>query len=264
MRTPPVGRRDGVLLTRSSDQNRRLLDVLESRGAAALPVLQRPLLDILALDPRPEDRQPILHLDQYDHVILISQNAVIHGVALLADYWPQWPAGLHWYGVGAATGTLLNSLGIRCTVPQDYSSEGLLALPELRVVKAQKVLIIRGAGGGREWLRDELLARGAQVDYLEVYQRQWREYPQGLLTLDEASSILIVLVYSRESLERLVALMPGSLADSCLIVPSERIQTLAKGMGFGKVSVVRPDDEAMVTEILRLWNATAASSLPQK
>jgi uroporphyrinogen-III synthase len=260
-----IGRhREGLLLTRSPAQNRRLLDVLESHRATALPVLERPLLDILAVTPESADKQRIQRLDQYDHVIFISQNAVIHGVSLLADYWPQWPSSLHWYGVGAVTGALLNSLGIVCTVPHNYSSEGLLELPELRVVKAQKVLIVRGAGGGREWLRDELMARGAQVDYLEVYQRRWREYPEGLLTLEEAASILIVLAYSSESLERLAALLPGPLAANFLIVPSERIQTLAKDMGFGKVSVVRPDDEAMAGEILRIWDAPIAESLPRK
>ena len=146
-----IGRhREGLLLTRSPAQNRRLLEVLESHRAVAVPVLERPLLDILAVRPESADKQRIQGLDQYDHVIFISQNAVVHGVSLLADYWPQWPISLHWYGVGAATGALLNSLGIVCTVPPNYSSEGLLELPELRVVKAQKVLIVRGAGGGRE------------------------------------------------------------------------------------------------------------------
>jgi uroporphyrinogen-III synthase len=262
MTTQNGGPKVRLLLTRAAAQNQRLLAVLDRHHRFGLQVFERPLMDILALTPEPADHQLIQQLDQYDHVIFISQNAVVYGLSLLTDYWPQWPIHLRWYGVGAATGQMLNSFGIDCRVPQDYSSEGLLALAELQQVAGQRVLIVRGAGGGREWLHDELQSRGAKVDYLAVYQRQWRAYPQGLLTQDEASHLLITLVYSNESLKRLVELMTWPLENSYLVVPSERIQMLAKDLGFVKVSVAMPDDSAMAEEILRIADSAGAKVLP--
>jgi len=73
---------------------------------------------------------------------------------------------------------------------------------------------------------------------------------------------LITLVYSNESLKRLVELMTWPLENSYLVVPSERIQMLAKDLGFVKVSVAMPDDSAMAEEILRIADSAGAKVLP--
>jgi uroporphyrinogen-III synthase len=245
---------DTLLLTRSEAQNNRLRAALAARAPELrLRIAERPLLEVSVEPLDPVGHQRALDLDQYDHLIFISQNAVAMGLPQLADFWPQWPLGLTWYGVGPATGDLLAQAGIEHHLPLDYSSEGLLALPGLASIRGHKVLIVRGLEGGREALREQLLARGAKVDYLPVYHRNWRSYPEGFWLDLEPSRLRLAVVYSGASLAQLLQLAAEPVLSVALIVPSERILTLAKQLGFDKVHVVRPDDESVVERILALW-----------
>jgi uroporphyrinogen-III synthase len=247
---------DTLLLTRSEAQNKRLGAALAAQDAgASVTIKERPLLEVRAEPLDLGSRQRVLGLDQYDHLIFISQNAVAFGLPQLADFWPQWPLDLRWYGVGPATGELLAQAGIDCHLPLDYSSEGLLALPELASVRGQKVLIVRGLEGGRETLREQLMGRGATVDYLPVYRRIWRPYPDGFWHDLERSRLRLAVVYSGASLARLVQLAGAPVTAVALIVPSERILTLAMQLGFAKVQIARPDDESMVASILAFWQS---------
>lgn len=258
---PTPSRSDTLLLTRSSAHNRRLVAALAQQGLGSIAWIERPLMDVQIHTPSASERQLMLDLDQFDHVIFVSQNAAFYGVPTLAQFWPQWPLALQWYAVGSATAAALAAEGIVCSQPDDFSSEGLLALPALQSVANQRVLIVRGAEGGRETLRETLQARGAQVDYLAVYQRHWHEYPEGLRValnpqdkpLDPAT-IKVAVVYSGEALERLVALMDWPVSAQVLIVPSQRIANIAKAQGFDKVDVAMPTDVAMATQIARHWS----------
>lgn len=249
-----------LLLTRSREQNRRLLDALAQQGLESVLAIERPLLEVETHDPSPAERRLILELDQFDHVIFVSQNAAAFGAAALAEYWPQWPLALQWYAVGSATAAALAAEAISCSVPGDYSSEGLLALPALQSVAGQRVLIVRGADGGREILKQTLLDRGARVDYLEVYRRRWHDYPEGLRVAPEGGQPLVpgmvrvVVVYSGEALKRLAELMDWPAAAQVLIVPSRRIADMAKDLGFAKVEVAMPSDSAMALQIARHWS----------
>jgi uroporphyrinogen-III synthase len=250
---------DTLLLTRSEAQNKQLRAALAARDPGLrVRIAERPLLDVSAEPLDPIGRQRALDLDQYDQLIFISQNAVAMGLPQLADFWPQWPVGLKWYGVGPATGDLLAQAGIEHQLPLDYSSEGLLALPGLASIGGQKVLIVRGLEGGRETLREQLLARGAKVDYLPVYRRIWRPYPEGFWLDLEPLRLRLAVVYSGASLAQLVQMAAEPVLSVALIVPSERILTLAKQLGFDKVHVARPDDESVVERIMALWRMPAS------
>ena len=113
----------------------------------------------------------LLHLDQYQHVIFISSNAVHFGMALIEDHWPQLPLGLTWYAIGGATAAKLEHFGIEAITPGSVmTSEGLLALSLLQNVRDQRVLIVKGQGG-RDTLAQELTRRGALVEELPCYCR---------------------------------------------------------------------------------------------
>ncbi|MFT7383261.1 MAG: uroporphyrinogen-III synthase [Urechidicola sp.] len=246
---------DTVLLTRLPTQNQQLIQTLKAVPNLSLTFVERPLLEFAGLPASAATRQRVLALDTYDHVIFVSQNAVTYGFDVLEAYWPQWPMALNWYGVGATTGTLLNDVGIKCQVPDDYSSEGLLGLADLQVLTGRKVLIVRGQEGGREYLREALLQRGAEVDYLPVYTRRFCTYPQGFRGTLQPSRLLAGVVFSGEGLRCLVSLMDWPKPDLRLIVPSHRLQKLAMQLGFDKVNVCTPVDAAVAAEIERIWLA---------
>lgn len=260
--TPAMG--GTLLLTRSPAHNRRLLEALARQDLAGVPCIERPLMEVQPRAPSAAERRLIMDLDQFDHVIFVSQNAAIHGMPVLAQFWPQWPLALQWYAVGSATAAALAREGIQCNVPADFSSEGLLAMPALQTVEHQRVLIVRGAPGGLETLGQTLTARGATVDYLAVYFRRWHEYPAGLRAamtgeqqpLDPAS-IRVAVVYSGDALNRLVELMDWPASSQVLIVPSQRVADMAKSLGFDKVEVAQPADDAMAVQIASHWRDAA-------
>jgi|AntAceMinimDraft_1070359.scaffolds.fasta_scaffold87855_2 uroporphyrinogen-III synthase len=250
-----MSHQDTVLLTRLPTQNQQLIRAVKRVPNLNLTFVERPLLDFSGIPLTAAMRQRVLALDSYDHVIFVSQNAVTHGIDILAAYWPQWPIALRWYGVGATTGMLLKEIGVVYQVPADYSSEGLLALADLQALEGCNVLIVRGQEGGREYLRETLVQRGAKVDYLPVYTRRLCAYPHGFRGALEPSRLLAGVVFSGESLRCLVGLMDWPTHDLRLIVPSYRLQKLAMQLGFDKVSVCTPVEVAVAAEIERIWLA---------
>lgn len=169
-----------VLVTRPAGEASDTLCALVK--AAGYQVYSQPLLALAALPQLPAaQRRLLLDLDLYQHVIFISANAVRFGMALVEDFWPQLPTGLHWYAIGAATAAGLARFGITAITPGSaMSSEGLLAVPDLQDVGGQRVLIIKGEGG-RDTLTQELTGRGALVRELTCYRRSLPALTAGTL-----------------------------------------------------------------------------------
>jgi uroporphyrinogen III methyltransferase/synthase len=72
--------------------------------------------------------------------------------------------------IGQSTAARLTEAGIHVThIPDDFLAEGLLALLSLEKVQGKRLLIPR-AEDGRDVLRDELQARGAQVEVIPFYR----------------------------------------------------------------------------------------------
>jgi len=214
-------------------------------------MLYRPILNIEPVGLDGNGREIVQNLDLYDHIIFISTNAVVHGLRPLADRWPQWPVNLKWYAVGDSTAAQLKMAGIDPLVPVEFSSEGLLALPELTQVESQRVLIVRGQGG-RETLKETLIKRNAIVDYLEVYQRFENEWPDGIVNEQEIPRLLASVVYSADSLTAFDLIVDEAVRDVPLIVPSEKVKKLALSKGYMTVLSSRPKDEAVVEQIRAL------------
>lgn len=93
-------------------------------------------------------------------------------------------------------------------------------------ITGQNILILRG--DGREWLAEQLQARGAIVNYCECYQRRW-------LPLDgdhaymrwRTQGVDSVIISSGELLRHLLSLLPDEARpwwqQLCFIVPSQRV-----------------------------------------
>jgi len=222
-----------LLITRFAPHAQRLANLLNEQGIYSLA---QPLLQI---KPISNDSAPFVQ--QYDFIIAISCNAVKYtNQALLGAKWPI----SNYLAVGHATKSLLEEKTQQSVnIPVDsFTSEGLLALPVLNKLDNSSVLILRGVAG-REFLKDELLTRGARVDYYESYQRV-------AIKLSRSSSVYKwqqhaingVIITSVELFEQLISLTNAEdidwLQSLTLFSASERILQYAHSLGFHKTALL--------------------------
>jgi len=248
-----------VLVTRPAGQADELLRALAQAGYAS--VHHQPMLELVPLkELAAAQRQHVLDLDCYQHVIFISSNAVRFGLECIADYWPQLPSGINWYAIGDATARILEARGLSPLSPKEQiNSEGLLALPELAQVAGQRVLIVKGTGG-RKTLRETLHQREARVDELACYRRVCPEMASGSLAeLLFRKAVDVVMISSGEGLHNMLTLLSDkestNFRDIGLVVPSPRVAKLAQQAGFNDVVTAANASDAAMLQALQQWRA---------
>ena len=242
----------GVLVTRAAHQAAGLCRLIESAGGRPQPF---PALEILPVEKNGQARR--LLTEGRDLMLFVSPNAVRFGCALAGE------DGLHAkrFGVvGRATADSLAGAGYTIDLIPDgrYDSEGVLALSDLQHMAGQEVVIVRGEGG-RPLLADTLRARGAKVEYAEVYRRARPNKDVAPLLRAWHGSVDLVTVTSIEVLENLVAMLGAEgwplLRSTPLMVISERMREAAARQGFEKILLAPgADDETLLVAICD-WNA---------
>ncbi len=239
-----------VVVTRPAHQAGHFQQLLETAGARAH---RYPLLAIQAVEQIPATLQKAQYPGDYDLLIFISANAVEHGLALLPDISP---ARIGAIGQQTAQALQAHQLRVSLVPEAGFTSEDFLALPALQQLTGQRVLIIRG-DGGRELLADALSARGAEVDYANVYQRICpKNPPDQLKQLHESQQLDIITVTSSEGLRNLLFLMNDAdwIKHIPLLVGSERMARDAQSAGFHTLLVAaNPSDDAMLEALIR-WH----------
>ncbi len=243
-----------ILVTRPAGQADVLCKIIEQSGGKALHL---PTLEIIANAPEPQSLQCALNADW---LIFTSTNAVDFALSAFSGTMPgtNQPCIA---AVGAATAKSLRLAGwpVDCVPVHDYSSEGLLAEPQLADVTGKTCIIVRGVGG-REKLAAALRSRGAVVGYLEVYSRQRPTADIRPLTDSLMECQLdAVTVTSVEALHNLLAMLDNRLADLLralpLIVMSDRIAQTAEQLGFKQIIASRqPTDTAILETLTTLFN----------
>ncbi|MEZ5573457.1 MAG: uroporphyrinogen-III synthase [Halioglobus sp.] len=259
MASEPVVAPIRVLVTRPAGEAADTL--CAAVNAAGYDAFSQPLLELQGLSQlSAQCRQMLLDLDRYEHVIFISSNAVRFGMALVNDFWPQLPVGLHWYAVGGATAEELQRFGITAITPGSImTSEGLLAVPALQQVQGQRVLIVKGEGG-RDALRQELIRRGAAVDELACYRRCIPTLPAGeLAAMISRWQIDVILVSSGEGLANFQLLLSPSETSKFkgigMVVPSKRVAEMARYAGFDHVVTAENASDAAMLHALQQWRS---------
>ncbi|EGN74270.1 uncharacterized enzyme of heme biosynthesis [Idiomarina sp. A28L] len=159
--------RPGVLLIRPDQHSDPLELALRDLG---YPVYQQA---VIRIEPLAVDEQT-LHSWVTPHwhgVVVISPNAARIFNKQLGEN--PWPSADNYYTVGSGTcEVLLPFCQKPITYPAaGYTSENLLALPELADLQEQNWLIITGKNG-RQLLPESLTERGATVTVAEIYERQ--------------------------------------------------------------------------------------------
>ncbi|WP_417690097.1 uroporphyrinogen-III synthase [Pseudidiomarina sp.] len=175
---------------------------------------------------------------KWDGAMMVSVNAANY----FAEQARTWAPNLamprcRWFAVGPVSAEAIARVVARPVVCpwREHNSDALLALPELQQVSDQRWLIVRGRSG-RELFADTLRARGAQVEYLEVYERVSNP-PTAAQMAKWQQNIDTIMVSSAEQLGAFLAAVPADsldwLANCTWIVASHRLQQLLPA-GIGK------------------------------
>ena len=138
---------------------------------------------------------------------------------------------------GRGTAAALRRAGISAVVtPDAETSEGLLALAELREVAGVSIGLVT-APGGRGLLATTLRARAADLRIAEVYAREAARLTQRQIeSLLSAQGFGAVLLSSAEALANTLAALPPSvrplLLDCLVVASSDRLADSARSAGF--------------------------------
>jgi uroporphyrinogen-III synthase len=262
------GALDGVtvLVTRPHRQAGALCDLITKEGGCAI---RFPVLDIVPVEDLAKAANLLHNQALYHWIIFVSTNAVEYALRALNDRMGI-AAPIRVAAIGKATADALAEAGVRDVLagPPPYSSEALLALPEMQAMKGNRCLIVRGRGG-RSQLADTLRGRGAVVDYAEVYRRvRLRPDVASLLDRWRRDGVDVVTVFSGEALHNLVAMVGESgndlLKSTPLIVVSRRLGDQALERGFEHViEAERAADAAMLEAILN-YAMNNRSTVPEE
>lgn len=270
-----------IIITRPVGQAHQLIELLNASlsndelvklGKQDLPkILSLPLLTIVPRGGVSVGSQvdPLLHqvvtaLKNADLAIFVSQNAIECTMRLLEKSWQDLSKKVVPIGVmGGSSKLALQHHGIgleeaptTIVIPEkneNWDSEGLWkALQSLHGDwSGRKVVIFKGEGG-RDWLADTLVSAGATVEAISVYARvplsldnpAWKalheiDFSQSLwlLTSSEAVRYLGKVIQDQ---------FPQALLYASAICPHQNIGEAAKAIGFGKVFICEPGDDALI------------------
>ncbi|KHF26534.1 uroporphyrinogen-III synthase [Solemya velum gill symbiont] len=235
-----------VLVTRPAHQAAPLLDALRAHGAEPLAF---PTIEISAA---PGAAASLRDAGQYSDLIFVSANAVTYSL----DHFT--PDNQRVIAIGAATHKALDARGVTVDLsPRGQAdSEHLLAHPDMQQMQGRRVLIIRGESG-RELLAQNLLERGAKVDYTEVYQRQIpSDADCSMLRQEWRQKVDVITTTSNVIINNLLELCGNqeSILETPIVVISKRCSRHAHACGFRKIIESKgASAEAIITALCEYY-----------
>lgn len=241
-----------ILVTRPAHQAENLCNLIHENNGVPIHF---PTIAIIPIILDSNEIEPLLICA--DGFIFTSTNAVRCYCSQLDDAKMRDLKNKSCLAIGQATAQALKTVGLNVDLMplHGYNSEALLALTALQNVSQKNIVIVRGENG-REMLAETLKNRGAKVSYQNVYRR---EIPpiDGTEILQE--KLDFITITSGEAIENLVKMLPESQYDLLkkipLIVVSERIQTIAKNLGFETIALAQmPSDDAILNTITTIIN----------
>jgi uroporphyrinogen-III synthase len=208
-----------LLLTRTPDQSRPLVELLEDQGAYSLIL---PMIAILEPDSWIECDRSILRLSGYYGVIFTSANAVEHFLDRIQKIRPQARAALaarKIYAVGEQTRTVLHKARLPVAlVPERQTSDGMVAALGETDVSGKRFLFPR-SNIGRDVVPNALRSKGAIVDEVVVYKTEATQ-PKNLDVVRQAlvnQEIDVVTFFSPSSVQNFVQMVGNECAENTLV-----------------------------------------------
>lgn len=248
-----------IILMRPGAPNDRLAERL---GKLGMNIWKWPAFTILPPEEPERVKERLSDLTKFDMVLLASPSAV----AASAVYVKKWPEHITLTTIGSGTARVIRAAWGPDTpvlYPEgetfESGSERLFELLKSRGFPS-RVLIVRGQVG-REWLREQLMAHGTDVEVLPAYQRA----PLELSTaeLDKLQSSIsgpapIVYLTSTDAvgvLMHAVKTIPGALEwlqKGFILTIHPRPKAQLEEVGFRNVALVSAKDEKVQEAIQKL------------
>ena len=243
-----------VIVTRPAAQAAEWVARLQAHGVDAVAL---PLMAIEpAADVRPVDAA-WARLSGHRLVIFVSPNAAERFYAQRPSQ-AAWPITTWAGSAGPGTTHTLIGLGVpeaRIIEPApdaaQFDSESLWARLKKYDWQGAAVLIVRGEGGGRDWLAATLREHGAQVAHLAAYRRA-----QPALSAADLAALAgaqaepaahLWLFSSSEAIDNLAHVAPGARwSRARALATHPRIAERARRLGFEAVVEARPALGAVV------------------
>lgn len=252
-----------VLVTRPQEQAESLARTIEESGGVAI---RAPMIIIAGLKDGVTAQSIAGAMADFDIAIFVSRNAADFGLDMLKAQ-RQSLTGTAVFAVGLGTAARLAALGVKgVQAPSsEFSSEGLLRLDGLsdHKVKDKRIVIFRGVGG-REHLAKTLARRGAEVVYLECYERRKPDIALAATLKKCAIKVPdIGLATSMEVLENLVEKIETEgldrLFDMQMLVVGSRVGQEVESLGFTHRPLVveNPSDESILKRLGKWANDDA-------
>jgi len=243
-----------VLVTRPEGEAASWLQGLQAAGfvAETLPLIAvGPVADTAAL------RQAWATWADWQAVMFVSVPAVRHFFAqrpprVDLSTTPCWAPGPGTRKALRAEGVPESALRSPDPEAGQFDSEALWAQVGAAVQAARPLLIVRGqddqakpdpAGQGRDWLSEQLQARGVPVQRLAAYARQGPAWTAPMMerARHAATDGSIWLLSSSQGLQHLQRLLPQQDWSSARALATHpRIGETARAMGWGEVRLTRP------------------------
>lgn len=234
-----------VLVTRPDPAGSLLCESLQAQGDSATHF---PTIAFAAALDQVSYQQVLAGLGEQDYLIFLSPRAVYASVPDIRRKWPEFPNHLQFVAIGAGTTKALHDAGYIAIHPDEWSSEGLLAMPAFQAISGKKITIIRGEGG-RNILADCFVDRGATVSELIAYRRV---LPNKVNSNEFMNKIDVMICTSFESVCNAETLLGNIVRNIPLIVVSERIKMLAQDLGFQTIWIAKNASNSAILEMLVL------------
>lgn len=246
-----------VLVTRPVMPASRTAQRLAALGAT--PYVFPTIIIEAPRDPMPL-KKALASISGYHAAVFVSPSAAEMVIAPFGAAPTKLPASLKIFAPGPGTAEELQLRGVmRVFIPKSsFDSEGLLALDEFqeKAISGKHIAIFRG-NDGREFLREELSKRGAQVDIVTAYHRRPPNTPPtGLIELLQQKKVNAISAMSSDAVQNLVALIPTIerdtlLFDIALYASHPRIAETATRLGFRRVVEATAGDAGLIAALLR-------------
>lgn len=246
-----------VLITRPLHQARPLSSCLLKLGYQTSIF---PVIEIHPFSSSAQDNHSRLLKNEVDFFIFVSANAVLPALPYLVNQRARLLA------IGPGTREALEAADFPAhNQPEtDFSSAGLLKLPELQQVLNKKIVIFSGQRS-KPLLLTTLQARGAKVKQIAVYQRIIPQMDITSLLEYWEKNIDIVVTTSKESLKNWFTLLGKTgqsiFAKKPLIVITPSMKKTALTLKLGNPILLATDaTNTAIIKVLQTWSqhATAA------